>query len=170
MLGTSLWSSRYTSLASEAVWALHRYVAGTPPEGRAHSACTCGRHPAYPLAHTRSLLSSIAPQPRAHRRSVGRQYSRGGAGCRSACNLTSRDCGQQARGRAAAGWGPAWSCMREMRGDTTTVTPAAITAGSWKHSDFPPAPHRSSRPQREWPRIPHPERPADSSPAHVHTC
>src|SRR6266571_459269 len=32
---------------------------------------------------------------------------------------------------------PTWSCISEMSGDTTSVNPAVIRAGSWKQSDFP---------------------------------
>lgn len=100
MLGTSLWSSRYTSLASEAVWALQRYVAGTPPVGNAQSACTCAQHPAHrpqPLAPALHYIPFSSPQAQCGR------HSGGGAGCRSA--LPSEPTGLRAPGQGAGGGG-----------------------------------------------------------------
>jgi hypothetical protein len=31
-----------------------------------------------------------------------------------------------------------WSFMSEMSGETTTVSPGSMSAGTWKHSDLPP--------------------------------
>src|SRR5207237_1973622 len=44
---------------------------------------------------------------------------------------------RQAAGMPRRRRAPTWSCINEMSGDTTSVSPAVMSAGSWKQSDFP---------------------------------
>ena len=39
-------------------------------------------------------------------------------------------------GRSVGSW-RLWSCISEMSGDTTSVTPSCSSVGSWYVSDFP---------------------------------